>query len=72
MKSIIAELGDSNFKRIRIGVGKPTNEYMDLADFVLSKAKMTDELKMGIDKGADCVYDLVNVNTIDVVMQKYN
>ena len=72
LKSIIAELGDSNFKRIRIGVGKPTNEYMDLADFVLSKAKMTDELKMGIDKGADCVYDLVNGNTIDVVMQKYN
>lgn len=35
LKNIVQLLGDENFKRIRIGIGK--DEKMDLADYVLSK-----------------------------------
>ncbi len=35
LRNILQLLGDENFKRIRIGIGK--DENMDLADYVLSK-----------------------------------
>lgn len=36
MKSIIKHLGTDRFKRIRIGVGRPTNG-MSVPDYVLQK-----------------------------------
>ncbi|MBE7082138.1 MAG: aminoacyl-tRNA hydrolase [Clostridiales bacterium] len=36
LKSIVNELGDTNFKRIKIGVGRD-EKFVDLADFVLSR-----------------------------------
>ena len=71
LKIIIAETGQTNFKRVRVGVGKAP-EFMDLADFVLSKAKMTNEQKMGIDKGVQAVYDLVLGDSFDKVSQEFN
>lgn len=71
LKSIIAEIGGNNFKRVRIGVGKAP-EFMDLADYVLSKVKMTEAQKLGIDKGINSVYDLVMGESVSAVMQKYN
>ena len=71
LKSIIAEIGTGDFKRVRVGVGRPP-EFMDLADFVLSNAKMTSEQKQGIDKAINCVYDLVMGETFDKASQKYN
>jgi len=71
LKSIIAELGSKDFKRVRIGVGRAP-EYMDLADFVLSKAVMSDEQKLGIDKGVNAVYDLITGITFENTSQKYN
>lgn len=37
LKSIIQMLGGDNFARVRIGVGAPTHEDYDLADFVLGR-----------------------------------
>lgn len=71
LKSIIASLGDNNFKRIRIGVGKPP-EYMDLVNYVLSKVKDSKELELGLDKGENAVIDLINGQEIQKVMGKYN
>lgn len=71
LKSIIAEIGANNFKRVRIGVGEAP-EFMDLADFVLSKAKMTQDQMMGIDKGANSVYDLIMGDSMSAVMQRYH
>ena len=71
LKSIIEETGSTLFKRLRIGVGKPP-EFMSLVDYVLSKLKMTDEQKQGLDKGISSVYDLVMGTDISVCMQKYH
>lgn len=71
LKSVIGEIGTQEFLRVRIGVGR-SPEFMDLADFVLSNAKMTDEQVMGIDKGSSSVYDLIMGDSVGAVMQKYH
>ena len=71
LKSIIAELGTQDFKRLRIGIGKQA-EHQDLANFVLGRMKMTDEQKMGLDKAVDAIYDYVTGHDIDNIMSKYN
>lgn len=37
LRDIIDRLGSRDFKRIRIGVGRPANENFSVADYVLSK-----------------------------------
>ena len=71
LKSVIEETQSTLFKRVRIGAGKAP-EFMNLADYVLSNVKMTEEQKAGIDKGANSVYDLVNGADLSAVMQKYH
>ncbi|MDD4110647.1 MAG: aminoacyl-tRNA hydrolase [Clostridia bacterium] len=44
LRNIIQLLGDENFKRIRIGIGK--DERMDLADYVLSKISQENKEKI--------------------------
>lgn len=36
VKDVISHLGENNFWRVRIGVGRPENTQYDLKDFVLS------------------------------------
>ena len=71
LKSIIAETGTTEFKRLRVGIGKQ-EEHQDLANFVLSRIKMTDEQKNGLDKALDALYDYVMGHDIDNIMSKYN
>lgn len=71
LKSIIAEIGTTEFKRLRLGIGKQ-NEHQDLANFVLSCMKMTDEQKRGLDKAFLAIYDYVMGCDIDNIMSKYN
>ena len=71
LKSVIAETGTSEIKRLRIGIGKQ-NEHQDLANFVLSRMKMTDEQRLGLDKALDAVYDYAVGCDIDNIMSKYN
>ena len=71
LKSIIALTGSTEFNRIRVGIGKQA-EHQDLADFVLSKMKMTEEQKIGLDKAFCAVYDYLNGSSIDEIMTKYN
>lgn len=49
MRNIVLNLGTTDIKRIRVGVGKPP-ENVDLADFVLSKFK--DENLQKLNDGA--------------------
>lgn len=44
LRNIIQLLGDENFKRIRIGIGR--DENMDLADYVLSKISKENKEKI--------------------------
>lgn len=71
LKSIISELGTTEFKRLRVGIGKQA-ERQDLANFVLARMKMTDEQKNGLDKATDALYDYVTGHDIDNIMSKYN
>ncbi|MBQ9942270.1 MAG: aminoacyl-tRNA hydrolase [Christensenellaceae bacterium] len=50
MRSIIKEIGSTDFPRVRVGIGKPP-AYMDLADFVLQK--LTRQRKDSFLKCAD-------------------
>ena len=71
LKSVIAETGSTEFKRLRVGIGRQ-QEHQDLANFVLGKMRMTDEQKMGLDKALDALYDYVDGVNIDNIMSKYN
>lgn len=71
LKSIIHELGTGDFKRVRVGVGRAP-EFIDLADFVLSNAKMTDEQKLGISKGVAAVLDFIHGGDTQKIMAKFN
>ena len=45
MRDIVSKLGTTDFARVRIGIGFKPN-YMDLADYVLSKITATDTKKL--------------------------
>ena len=71
LKSIIKELGLSEFPRLRMGVGA-CPEYMDLADYVLSRVKDGEELEIGLDKGLDACVMFCEGATLGQIMQKVN
>lgn len=71
LKSIIAETKSQEFVRLRVGIGRQ-KEHQDLANFVLSKMKMTDEQKFGLEKAFDAVRDFVQGASVDELMTKYN
>ena len=71
LKSIIAETGSQDFLRVRIGIGKQ-NEHQDLANFVLSRMRMTDNQKLGLEKAKNAVLDFINGDSFDFLMTKYN
>ena len=57
LRSIIQETGSADFFRIRIGVGRPDNPHMTVADWVLSNFT-GEELKM-MDQVAETAIDLL-------------
>ncbi len=71
MKSIISSIGNGNFPRIRIGIGR--NENMDLADYVLQKFSSgeRDLINPIIEKAAEAALEIIEKD-IDSAMQKYN
>lgn len=71
LKSIIAETGSTDFNRIRVGIGRQ-QEHQDLANFVLSKMKMTDAQENGLAKATDAVMSLLDGESVDNIMAKFN
>lgn len=73
IKSIISNIGGSDFPRIKLGVGKKPHPDYDLADWVLSEFKKDEAkpLKEAIDK-ACCAVELMLDGKIDEAMNKYN
>lgn len=73
MKSIIKMIGTSEFKRIRIGVGRPT-QGMSVPDYVLqrfSKQEMQIMEKV-IEHSAHAVEEFIATSRFDNVMNEYN
>ena len=72
MKSIIYQIQNDKFPRIKIAVGKKP-DYMDLANFVLSgfNEKEADIVRQEIIMSAEAIEMLLATN-IDKAMNKYN
>ena len=73
LRNIIELLGTGDFIRVRVGVDKPP-EYMDLADYVLSKVKVNvnDEIDTATSNAARAVNELLCGDSLQKVMGKYN
>lgn len=61
-----------DFPRIRVGIGKPVDEY-DAIDYVIGKLedKVYQRLKQGIDKAQEAAVEYIK-NGIDFSMNRYN
>jgi len=72
MKNIVQMLATTDFARVRVGTGKETP--MELIDFVLSQVDEEDRptLDAALDNAASALFDFVNGEPIDAVMQKHN
>jgi PTH1 family peptidyl-tRNA hydrolase len=73
IKSIIESLGTKEFIRWRIGIGRPPNELMDSADFVLDK--FTESEKATVSDTVHKVIESISYasqNTLIATMNKYN
>lgn len=72
MKSIIYQIQDDKFPRIKIAVGKKP-EYMDLANFVLSgfTEKEAEVIREEIKLAADSIETMIE-SSIDMSMNKFN
>ena len=73
MKSIIKMLGTDQFKRIRIGVGRPTNG-MSGPDYVLQKFSKEEMIIMEkvIEHSAKAVESFIESSRFDHVMNEFN
>lgn len=73
LKSIIAHLGSEDFPRVKIGVGKKPNAYMDLADWVLGRfpKELEPQLKEALEN-ADGAISLIMQDKFDRAMNLYN
>lgn len=71
-KSVVHELASEEFPRVRVGIGKPVDEY-DAIDYVIGKIddNTYEKLEEGIKKAADSVSEFIK-NGIDAAMNKYN
>lgn len=73
IKSIISQLGGTDFPRIKLGVGKKPHPDYDLADWVLSEFKKDEAkpLKEAIDNACRAV-ELMLDGKIDEAMNNFN
>lgn len=72
MKSVVSELGSTDFARIRIGIGNPMYKN-DMINYVLGHIP-DDEyivLQKGIETASKAVEEIIK-NGIDIAMNKYN
>ncbi len=73
MRNIVQELGTTNFKRIRVGVGDERGR-MALRDYVLSN--IVGEKKQVLDKVlakvVEALEEWINTRDFELVMRKYN
>ena len=71
LKSIIFETGEEDFLRIRVGIGKQ-HEGQDLADYVLSNMRMTEEQKSGLENATKAVIAFTEGEDFDSLMTRFN
>lgn len=72
LQSLIAHLGTHEFKRIRIGIGRPEKQ-MPVTDYVLSPFTREEQplIEEAVEKAAEAVHHWV-VSTFDEAMNRFN
>jgi PTH1 family peptidyl-tRNA hydrolase len=72
MKSVVAQLGTTEFPRLRVGVGRG-DRRRDLADFVLAKFEAAEQaaLKEIVTRAAEAA-EMFAAEGIEKVMNRYN
>jgi len=72
VKSVVELLNSTDFKRVRVGIGKPY-ENINLADYVLGRFTEAEQviLKEVIDKAKDSVVSIMT-HGINEAMNRYN
>lgn len=70
MRNIVANLGSTDFPRVRVGIGKP-QPPMQLVDYVLShiKGENKDKLDSAFEKVAHLLEDFITHNDIEKMMR---
>jgi PTH1 family peptidyl-tRNA hydrolase len=72
LKSVVAQLGTTEFARLRIGVGRGDRQR-DLADYVLAKFEAAEEAALNdiVTRAADAA-EMFAAEGIEKVMNRYN
>lgn len=72
MKSVVQELNSQNFKRIRVGIGKPERKE-DLMEYVIGAIPKEEKEKLdkGIQLAKEAIIEMIK-NGIDTAMNKFN
>lgn len=72
LKNIIKQLGENNFKRIRIGIGEQPDKY-GLADFVLGHFNKEERISLeeAMEKAVKAIEMIIDDNT-DAAMNEFN
>ena len=72
MKSMVQELKSEEFPRIRVGIGRPNDEF-DRIDYVIGSIPDEEyiDLQMGQQKAVEAVIDYIE-NGIDHAMNQFN
>ena len=72
MKSVIENLPNNRFKRVRVGIGKPENKS-DMINYVIGKVSDEEQeiLDKGTEKAKEAVIEIIK-NGVDSAMNKFN
>lgn len=72
IRSMIAHLGTQEFKRVRFGIGRPTNQQ-PVPDFVLNRFSKEEQMDVesGIDRSVKACEAFIETS-FDKVMNKFN
>lgn len=72
LESIIKKMGNSDFNRLRFGIGRPTGKK-DAVDFVLTKFKKREAAQLPgmVEKAIEAIKDYI-LNGVGYSMNKYN
>lgn len=74
MKNIVSELNSKSIPRIRIGIGRPENDRMELKDYVLSKiaGERKEVLDNTFNKVATALESYLRIKDWDALMREIN
>ena len=72
MKSVVKELGTTEFTRIRVGIGQPEFKN-DMINYVIGKVSEEEKkiLHQGVIEASKAVEEIL-INGLDIAMNRFN